>query len=112
MSAAWSWVIQHWKAFGITVPATLGGLVWFYTKCRAQHDKRLDARVLEVLGNHGWSRNRPFTGGGENCVRAAEIGDLLHLNLDVVADSLERMESKGRVLRTDDVPPYWFVVRR
>ena len=112
MSAFRSWIGEHWKEFGITVPVVLGAVAWLYSKYRRQRAKRLDARVLKALGDHVWSRDRPFTGGGESCIRAAEIADLLHLNLDVVADSLERMESKGRVRRTDDVPPYWFIVRR
>jgi hypothetical protein len=111
MSVFWSWVIQHWKI--ITAPAVLGGIGWLYAKYWAWREKRLDARVLHALGNHVWSSKRPFTGGGESCVRAAEIAALLDLNLDVVADRLERMETKGRVRRTEnDTPPYWFIVRR
>lgn len=47
------------------------------------------------------------------CVGATEIADLLGKKLDEVADSLERLEVKGRVKRTErDVPPRWFIVPR
>jgi len=103
----------HWKALGITVPTLIGAMGGIYATYKAQRQKRLDTRVFDTLVNHSWSRKRPFTGGGEYCVRAAEIADVLNLNLDAVADSLERMEIKDRVRRTEgDAPPYWFIVRR
>src|SRR5258707_11487365 len=113
MSTPWSWIVQHWKAFGITVPALIGAMGWTYSTIKAHRQKRFDGKVLEALGNRSWSSNRPFTGGGESCVRAVEIADLFRLPVEVVADSLERLETRGRVRRTEsDVPPYWFVVRR
>lgn len=73
----------------------------------------LDSKVFETLASHKWSGTRPFTGGGETCVRASEIADLFRLPVNNVADSLERLEIKGRVRRTEgDVPPYWFIIRR
>jgi len=113
VNTAWSWIVQHWKAFGITVPALIGAIAWTYSTIKAHRQKRLDTRVLQALGNLSWSSNRPFTGGGESCVSAGEIAELFRLPVAAVADSLERLEARGRVRRTEgDVPPYWFVVRR
>ncbi len=115
MSNFWFWIVQHWKALGITmsVPTAIGATKWIYSTYKDHRRKRLDAKVLDALGNHTWSRNRPFTGGGETCVRAGEIAELFRLPVDNVADSLERLETKGRVQRTEsDVPPYWFIIRR
>lgn len=111
MSGLWSLIVRHWKELGI--PSAIATMGWVYARYRAHRQKRLDTRVFEALGNHAWSLNRPFTGGGETCVRASEIAELFRLPVDNVADSLERLESKGRVRRTEgDVPPYWFIIRR
>jgi predicted transcriptional regulator len=59
----------------------------------------LDSRVFETLVSHKGSGNRSFTGGGEIGVRASEIADVLGLGRDLVADSLERLETRGRVRR-------------
>ena len=115
MHTIWSWVIEHWKLLGtgISVPAVLGGIGWLYEKYHGLRDTGLDKKVLDALGNHKWSRERPTTGRGMPCVGATEIADLLGKKLDEVADSLERLEVKGRVKRTErDVPPRWFIVPR
>lgn len=113
MSGFWSLIVRHWKELGITVPSAIAATGWVYARYGANRQERLDTRVLEALGNHVWSPNRPFTGSGETCVRASEIADLFQLPVNNVADSLERLEGKGRARRTEgDVPPYWFIIRR
>ena len=116
MSKLWSLVVRYWKELGISVPTAIGALVWIHGKYKAQRQKRLDSKVLEALGNHVWSRNRPVSGGGETFVRASEIAELLGLGRDVVAESLERLQTQGKVKMSDgtlaDPTPYWFIIRR
>jgi len=113
MSGVWSLIVRHWKELGITIPSAMAATGWAYARYKAHGQKRLDTRVLEALGNHVWSPNRPLTGGGVSCVRASEIAEFLRLPVNDVADSLERLENKSRVQRTEgDVPPYWFIIRR
>jgi hypothetical protein len=116
MRTLWSWIVQYWKALGITVPSALAAIGWFYRRYQAQRQRRLDEKVLQALGNHVWPGNRAFTGGGEVGVRAKEIAEFLKLGPDVVADSLERLGTQGKARKEDgtlDNPaPYWFIVRR
>jgi hypothetical protein len=113
MSGFWSLIVRHWKELGITASSAIAATGWIYARYRAHRQKRLDTRVLDALGNHAWSPNRPFIGGGATCVRASEIAELFRLPVDNVADSLERLETKGRVRRSEgDVPPYWSIIRR
>lgn len=77
----------------------------------------IDGRVLEALGDRAlWTGARPMTGAGEPAVRSSEIAQLLSLDTETIADSLERLESKGRVKNAggtmDNPAPYWFIVRR
>jgi hypothetical protein len=113
MNGLGSLLDRHWKELGITVPSAIAAIGWVYSRYKKSRQKRLDTTVLEALGDRVWSRNRPFTGAGETCVRAREVAEFLELPLDTVVDSLERLEGKGRVRRTEgDVPPYWFIIRR
>lgn len=80
--------------------------------------KATDARIYQALGQgiSLWGKDGPFTGAGDRAVRTEEIAAKLALAEDVVADSLERLEAKGRVTREDgtlDNPaPYWLIRRR
>ena len=117
LRSCWLWLIQHWKALGITVPTTVGAISWAYSTYMAHRQKRLDARVFDTLSNRAlWTGQRPFTGAGELLVRASEIADALALTLHVVADSLERLKAQGKVQKFDGTlsnpAPYWIVVRR
>ncbi len=77
----------------------------------------IDRRVLEALGNRAlWNGARPMTGAGEPAVRSSEIAQLLSLDTETIADSLERLESRGRAKNAsgtlDNPAPYWFIIRR
>lgn len=87
----------------------------------AVHEKaplaEIDRRVLETLGDRTlWTGARPMTGAGEPAVRSSEIAQLLSLDTEIIADSLGRLESKGRAKNAggtlDNPAPYWFIIRR
>lgn len=82
---------------------------------REQSASNVEQQVLETLANGPW-RPGPFTGAGDRLVRVTEIAEALSLENEVVADALERLETKGRVMNhggtLDNPAPYWSIVRR
>jgi hypothetical protein len=123
-SAAWPWIVQHWKLWGISsiVVAALGAVKRIYDirKARAdalaaetarkreqialqeiqrnsQPESRVDARVIEALANgDSWGKG-PITGAGDRLLRVTEIAQALSLTKDIVVDSLERLEAERKV---------------
>ena len=123
-SAAWPWIVQHWKLWGISsiAVAVAGAMKWVYVirKARAdalaaeterkrgqialqeihnsqQEHSTVDARVIETLANGAsWGKD-PMTGAGDRLLRVNEIAETLSLGKDVVADSLERLEAERKV---------------
>jgi hypothetical protein len=120
------WCIEHWSTWGIPakVATTVGAVtsvlvVWKKWKdgWQAKADKKVDARIILELQDHDlWSRPRPFTGSGDLGVRSAEIAEALSLDTEVVIESLERLEARGRVRNAggtmDNPAPYWFILHR
>jgi len=120
------WCIDHWKSWGI--PTIFGSIAaagtWVLARRRewkearrAKADSAIDSQVFRALQNRDlWGAQRPTTGAGDRLVRSAEIAEALSLDWDVVADSLERLEAKGRVRNAggtlDNPAPYWFALHR
>jgi hypothetical protein len=120
------WCIDHWKSWSIPTKfaSTFGAVtsalvVWGKWKAgrQAKADKKIDARIILALQDHDlWSRPRVLTGGGNVGVRSTEIAEALSLDSEVVIDSLERLEARGRVRSAsgtmDNPAPYWFFLHR
>ena len=81
----------------------------------AQSASNIEQRILEALANGSWGPG-PFTGAGDRLVRVTDIAEALSLENELVADTLEQLEARGRVMHHDgtlDNPaPYWSIVRR
>jgi hypothetical protein len=120
------WCIDHWTSWGIptVVASTAAAGTWVLARRtewkearRVKADSAVDSQVFRALQNRDlWSAPRPTTGAGVCLVRSEEIAEALSLDCDVVADSLERLEAKGRVQNKggtlDNPAPYWFVLHR
>jgi len=120
------WGIERWQSWGIpTVVASIAALVtWFLARRtelkearRVKADSAVDSQVFRALQNRDlWGASRPMTGAGDRLVRSAELAEALSLDCEVVADSLERLEAKGRVKNEggtlDNPAPYWFALHR
>jgi hypothetical protein len=80
-------------------------------------DKSIDSTVMRALEDHSlWSGPRPQTGSGDVAVRADELAEVLDLPIGTVRDSLERLESTGRICNIgghlSDPSPRWHTLRR
>lgn len=86
--------------------------MWFYpsrkewvAERRAKAEKKTDAQVLQVLGEIG-----------NAMMNSRQIAESLKLDQEEVADSLERLEAKGRVKRNsgtyNNPVPSWFILDR
>lgn len=129
MQDIWHWLADHWKSWGIYA-ILLGGsnfVTWIFARRKdlnewkasrqAKADKKIDAQVLQAIGNPTiWGHQRPMTGSGIPYVRAAEIAEHLSIDRSVVSDSLERLEQCGRVEHSggnlSDPTPIWRIVPR
>lgn len=133
-----TWIIQQWKLISSIAVVVGGVVIWTYKARKARADAlaaeslrrreeavalqvssavSVDKEVLQALANTDlWKGPRPMTGGGVPAVRAAEIATHLRLQVDLVADSLERLENDGKVREhggtLDNPAPYWTIVRR
>jgi hypothetical protein len=115
MTNIWNWVVSGSAGF---VGGLLGGTFkWFFPSRRdwnenrkAKADQKVDSKVLGAIGDYKlWTGARPMTGAGIPVIQAQEIAEVLNLDLDTVADSLERLRFHGRVSKDDDcVPPNWW----
>jgi hypothetical protein len=119
------WLVDHWTAWSI--PTVVAGAIatgsWILARSKEwkasrqdKAEKKIDARVFEALENNAlWPQNRPLV-VGYLVVWAQEIADHLSLDKDVVYDSLERLQARGKVRKTDgnmqDPAPRWHVIRR
>jgi hypothetical protein len=125
----WGWVDAHWKSWGIyaVILGVSNFVTWILARRKdwnewrasrqAKADRKIDAQVLQAIGNPTlWGNQRPMTGSGIPYVRAAEIAEHLSLDSDTVSDSLERLEQRGRVERSggnySDPSPTWRIVPR
>ena len=120
------WGIERWQSWGIpTIVASItASVTWFIARRsewkearRVKADNAVDSQVLRALQNRDlWGGARPVTGAGDRLVRSAEIAETLSLDCDAVADSLERLEAKGRVRNAggtlDNPAPFWFALHR
>lgn len=120
------WCIEHWKNWGITtvVASAAATGTWMLSRRRewqearkAKAEKRVDSRLVRALEDRTlWAGIRGMTGGGDPLVRSAELAEKLSLDYEVVLESLERLEAKGRVRNAggtlDDPAPYWHVLCR
>lgn len=84
---------------------------------KAKAEKTVDSRVIRALEDRSlWTGIRGMTGGGDPIVQSRELAEKLTLDYGVVIESLERLETKGRVRNAggtlDDPAPYWHVLRR
>ena len=120
------WCIDHWRNWGITtlIASAAAAVTWILARRRewkeahqVKAEKSVDSRVIRALEDRGlWDGIRPMTGAGDPAVRSAELAEKLSLDYDVVIESLERLETNGRVRNAggtlDDPAPYWHVLRR
>jgi hypothetical protein len=125
-----SWLNNYWKYVSLPAIAAVawGAFRWWYptrkdfdeAKQKKQQQRSaddsavIDRRVLEALGNSAlWDIARPMTGGGIRAVKARELAERLSLDVEVVQDSLERLEAHGRVSNQGgvlaDPSPYWII---
>ena len=126
MTQLWHLIVAHWKDWGVpTIAAALGGVfVWFFPNRKEWRQARkeraaskIDSLVLGAISDFSlWKGPRAMTGAGVPAVRASEIAQILHVDYDTVADSLERLYVQGRVNREngtlDDPSPTWLFVPR
>jgi predicted Rossmann fold nucleotide-binding protein DprA/Smf involved in DNA uptake len=80
-------------------------------------DRSIDSSVMQALEDNSlWSGPRPQTGSGDVAVRVDELATALKLPIGKVHDSLERLESVGRVCNIGghmaDPTPRWHTLRR
>lgn len=120
------WCIEHWKKWGVTtlIASTVGAATWILARRRewkegreAKAEKSVDSQVIRALEDRGlWGGTRAMTGAGDPAVRSAELAEKLRLDRDVIVESLERLEAKGRVRNAggtlDDPSPSWHILRR
>ena len=120
MGNLWAWITVHWVTwvvpfltgiFGAFIGATFK---WFYPtrkewkeERKAKEEAKVDEKVLGAL----------FVGGfATGIFDAWQIAGATSLNHESVADSLERLEARGRVTRiegTFDHPaPNWMYHNR
>ncbi len=125
LTAFVQWFGEHWKGL-LTAAGGVAGraqgckkLIKEWKEARQTKLNRYnDARVFESLSNRDlWIKTgRPMTGGGDPLVRSIEIAEALSLKHDVVTDSLERLEARGKVRNAggtlDNPAPYWHVLHR
>jgi hypothetical protein len=76
-----------------------------------------DGKVIKLLQTpDGWKNVLPVTGAGDIVARAPEIAERGSLDKHAVIESLERLESLGRVRNTggtfEDSAPRWHIIRR
>jgi hypothetical protein len=126
MTSLASWWNSNWPAItNSLISALIGGAIARYLPTRkefreerlAKNQRKIDAVILRTIGDSSlWKEPRPVTGAGAPCVRAAEIADVVELDLDTVADSLERLFLEGKVGRDDgtldDPSPIWHFAPR
>lgn len=129
MGSAWGWVAGHWGTATISgVFGFAGGLLasilrWRWpswkewdAERREKRHSEIDERVLEAVRYPDQGRKRQMTGRGHLVIRTDEVVQSLSLDHTTVADSLERLEAKGRVQRISpsmsDRYPGWFAVSR
>jgi hypothetical protein len=126
MENLWHWIIVHWKSWGINgiVAGASSIITWVLARRRewnedrqSKAESRIDSKVLHAIGSRElWKGSRAMTGAGIPAVRSAEIAVVLRLDEEVVADSLERLEMRGRVSKDggtlDDPRPIWLFVPR
>jgi hypothetical protein len=120
------WCIEHWKNWGVTTliaSAAVAG-TWILARRRewtearkVKAQKTVDSRVIRALEDRGlWTGIRGITGGGDPLVRSRELAEKLSLDCEVVIESLDRLETRGRVRNAggtlDDPAPHWHVLRR
>jgi hypothetical protein len=127
MDSIWQWVTGHLAQWAI--PGGIGIFIgaafkWFYPSRKEwlearqlNRNRKTDIRVLGAIADQSlWKGARGMTGAGIFAVRAAEIAQHLNLDLDHVADSLERLYLKGKVSKVtgtlDDPSPIWLFVPR
>jgi len=114
------WCIEHWKLWGlptITVSSVIAAGGWILAVRKRRREAQLDVKVIRAMEDRSlWRSSRPMTGAGVIAMRSAEIAEVLSADCDAVADSLERLESRGRVRNAggtlDNPAPYWHVLRR
>ena len=119
------WCIEHWKNWGVTTliaSAAVAG-TWILARRRestqarkVKAQKTVDSRVIRALEDRGlWTGIRGITGGGDPLVRSRELAEKLSLDCEVVMESLDGLETRGRVRNAggtlDDPAPYWHVLR-
>ena len=128
MRDIWHWVDEHWKSWGIyaVILGVSNSLTWLLARRKdwnewkalrqAKADKKIDARVFGALEDSTlWQQNR-IAVSGYPLVWPQEIAEHLSLDKDVVYDSLERLQARGKVRKTDgnmeNPAPRWHVIRR
>ena len=127
MENSWNWIAAHWGtwvisgAFGFAGGMLGGTFKWFYPSRMDWSESRtrraqakIDSKVLTAISDYDlWKSSRPMTGAGIPAVRAEEIAEAISLDLDSVADGLERLGQRGLVRKSESsVPPYWWHVPR
>jgi hypothetical protein len=76
----------------------------------------LDGKILQFLDTGITSEDVPFSGAGLRFFRASQIASAISAPQDVVSHRLERLQSCGRVQRSegtlDNAAPRWSLARR
>lgn len=122
------WMAAQWAGLGIGggVGVILGKAFDWWLPSRKELreerkvklERKIDASVFQVpsTGQGVLKGARPMTGSGSPAIRTDEIAGILKLDHDVVADSLDRLESKGKARcaggTTDNPSPYWHILYR
>src|ERR1017187_5634303 len=119
------WHSLGFGGIGLMIGASIGPVFrWFYpdrkawtAERQAKLEKEIDRRVMQALENRElWKGPRPTTGSGDKAVRADELAEALSLKDEEVSDSLERLESRGRIDNARgnfmDPTPRWRSTRR
>jgi|GEM_PF-5910529 len=122
-------MINIWSLVSHLMAAGLGALIagiflWFFPNRKdwaedrkARREAKIDTQVLRAISDFTlWKGPRGMTGAGIPAVRSAEIADVLRLDNDAVADSLERLYEQGKVRKEggtlDDPSPMWHFAPR
>ena len=109
--ANWAIPLASW-VFGTFVGATFR---WFYPsrkewkeQRRLKAEQKIDERVIDAMKGDS---SQTFPVGRSPRFQASDVAKVLDLEVDVVFDSLERLERKGRVHRgghaIPGIPPSW-----
>lgn len=116
MTNLWHWIILHWNGWGVNgvVAAIASASTWILARRKEWKDSRRE-KANAKIDAAVFAKIRPI-GNYALCYDSEMIATMLSIDRDAVADSLDRLESRGKVRREegtlDHPAPLWSAVIR